>query len=106
MLEAAGQNTMLADIRPSTRSAQNCLTGPLSAERLTFQRAMTKPSGILCLKTGLEASNHIEISFFVVKFTFPAEYPLLFDFISRKFAHFAEAFELLVSQTELHLAWH
>jgi len=47
---------------------------------------------MLCLKTGLKALNHIEIHFFVVKFTFSAEAHLLFDFISLKFVHFAEAF--------------
>jgi len=40
----------------------------------------------------LKALNHIEIRFFVVKFTFSAEGHLLFDFISRKFIHFAEVF--------------
>jgi len=70
------------------------LTDLVSAERLTFQRAKTKLSEILHLKTGLKALNHIEIRFFVVKFTFSAEGHLLFDFISRKFIHFAEVFAL------------
>jgi len=59
---------------------------------LTCQRAKTKPSGMLCLKTGLKDLNHIEIGFFVVKFTFAEKGYYLFDLVSRKFAHFAEAF--------------
>jgi len=71
------------------------LTDLLSAERLTFQRAMAKLLAMLCLKTGFSALNHVEISFFIIEFTFAAEGHLLFDFISRKFIRFAEALGLL-----------
>jgi len=49
---------------------------------------------MLCLKTGSKALNHIEIGFFVIKFTFAEKAHYLFDFISRKFTHFAEALGL------------
>jgi len=47
---------------------------------------------MLCLKTGLKDLNHIEIGFFVLKFTFAEKGYYLFDLVSRKFAHFGEAF--------------
>jgi len=53
---------------------------------------MTKLLEMLCLKTGLKALNYIEISFLAVKFTFSVKRRFLFDFVSRKFIHFAEVF--------------
>ncbi|RLE45083.1 hypothetical protein DRJ22_05060 [Candidatus Woesearchaeota archaeon] len=46
---------------------------------------------MLCLKTGWKTLSYIKITFFVVNFIFIVESHLLFDFISRKSIHFAEA---------------
>jgi hypothetical protein len=64
----------------------------VSAERLTFKRAMTKPSEMLCPKTGSKALNYIKTTFFIPKSILTAAVSHWCKRISQNLTHFAEVF--------------